>query len=100
MYIKQACCFIRSQQELHWSPAAHSTVTAIAHVGILMHRVCETPHIQYVSLWQYHVDVLILVEPFAWHPGVKSQERECTEDVFIQLQVVAVYVMRHLHSHA
>ena len=48
----------------------------------------------------YHVDVLILVEPFAWHPGVKPQERECTEDILVQLQVVAMYVMRHLHSHA
>jgi len=49
-------------------------------------------------LKQYHVYVLILVEPLAWHPGVKSQERECTEHIFIQLQIIAMYMVRHLQT--
>ena len=46
----------------------------------------------------YHVHVLILVEPFARHSSIKSQEWEGTEYVFIQLQIIAMNVMRHLQK--
>lgn len=46
----------------------------------------------------YHVHVLVLMEPLARHPSVKSEEGEGTEHVLIQLQVIAVYVMRHLQE--
>lgn len=33
----------------------------------------------------HHVDMLVAMVPFTWKPSIKSQEREGTEDVLIQL---------------
>lgn len=38
------------------------------------------------------------MEPLARHPSVESEEGEGTEHILIQLQVIAMYVMRHLQE--
>ena len=57
-------------------------------------------HLSSISMFDrevpYHVHVLISVKPLSWHPGIKSQEGKCAEDILIQFQVIAVDVMRHL----
>ena len=47
----------------------------------------------------YHVHMLISVKPLAGHPGIKSQKWESTEYILIQLQIIAMYMVGHLHRH-
>ena len=45
-----------------------------------------------------HVDVLELMVPFLWEAGIKTDEGEKAKDVLVENVVVAVDVVRHLHT--